>query len=78
MTVALADLALDNTPIVTLAGYSVDLMYQLPGDRAWREDPLVQVKLDAIKVCEILSVYERSTDSRTCFAEYQGEHGHHS
>ncbi len=62
MTIALADLALDNTPITILAGYHVDLMYQVPGDRAWREDPLVQVKLDAIKVRGIWAVYESSTD----------------
>ena len=51
MSIDLADLAMDSTPIAQLADYKVESVYRTAGSRVWHEEALVQVQLNAIKVC---------------------------
>jgi hypothetical protein len=51
MFVSVNELAQDNTPLVSIPDYSVDVVYRTPELYTWNPEPVAPVFLDLLKVC---------------------------
>ena len=51
MFVSVNELAQDNTPLLSIPDYFVDVVYHTPELYAWNNEPIATVSLDSLQVC---------------------------